>query len=217
MEARLRQVFHFFLLILKLFFSLFWPQASISVFSHESKRSMHQNDPDNVGNFPVHSARVVVAFWAHFLQPSSVQTHLGINAQIRNHQSTTGICVWLLILCCLWNCPKQTAGITADLDNCVDLLALGVAWLCLGVQLICGMGVAWLLEALQCTPRLAVWCWILWPQWIVACSWLVLSPRLGDQTWLCLWFCLQIYLSTAVPNTQWPPPLEMPPNSTVDP
>ena len=31
----------------------------------------------------------------------SVQIQLGINVQIRNHQSTTGICVWLLILCCL--------------------------------------------------------------------------------------------------------------------
>ena len=92
---------HFFLLIPKLYFSLFWPQASISVFSHESKRSKHQNDPDNFRNFPVHSARVVIAFWAQFLQLSSVQTQLGINAQIRNHQRTTGICFWLLILCCL--------------------------------------------------------------------------------------------------------------------
>ena len=109
---------------------------------------MHQNDPDNVGNFPVHSARVVVAFWAQFLQLSSVQIQLGINAHIRNHQSTTGLCVWLLILCCMWICTKRTAGITADLDldDCVDLLALGVVWLCLGVQLICGVGVAWLLE-----------------------------------------------------------------------
>ena len=153
MEARLRQVFHFFLLIPKLYFSLFWPQASISVFFHESKRSMHQNDADECRSFSVHSARVFVAIWAQFLQLSSVQIQLGINAQIRNHQSTTGICVWLLILCCLWICPKQTAGITADLDDCVDLLALGVAWLCLGVQLICGVGVAWLLEALQCTPQ----------------------------------------------------------------
>ena len=132
MEARLRQEFHFFLLFPKLYFSLFWPQASISVFFHESKRSLHQSDPDKFRNFPVHSARVVVAFWAHFLQLSSVQIQLGTNAKIRNYQSTTGICVWLLILCCLWICPKRTAGITADLDDRVDLLALGVVWLCLG-------------------------------------------------------------------------------------
>ena len=132
MEARLRQVFHFFLLIPKLYFSLFWPQASISVFFHKSKRSRHQNDPDNFRNFPVQSARVVVAFWAQFLQLSSVQNQLGINAHIRNHQSTTGICVWLLILCCLWICTKRTAGITADLGMNVwiswDWVLRGFAW-----------------------------------------------------------------------------------------
>ena len=141
---------HFFLLIPKLYFPLFWFEASNSVFFHDLQRSMHQNDADKCRNFPVHTAWVVVAFWAHFLQLSSIQIQLGINAHIRNHQSTTGICVWLLILCCLWICPKRTAGIIADLDDCVDLLALGVVWLCLGVQLIC----VWLgFWRVQCTPQ----------------------------------------------------------------
>ena len=146
MEARLRQVIQLFLLIPKLFFPLFWLEASNSVFFHDLQRSMHQNDADKCRNFPVHTAWVVVAFWAHFLQLSSIQIQLGINAHIRNHQSTTGICVWLLILCCLWICPKRTAGITADLDDRVDLLALGVVWLCFGVHLICGVSLVRLLD-----------------------------------------------------------------------
>ena len=131
MEECLLQVLQLFLLIRKLFFPLFWLETSNSVFSHELQRSMHQKDADKCRNFPVHNAMAVVASWA-VLQLSSVQAELGISAQTRNHRSTTGICVWLLILCCLWICTKRRAGITADSDDRVDLLALGVGWLCLG-------------------------------------------------------------------------------------
>ena len=120
---------------------------------------MHQNDPEDFRNFPVHNARAVVAFWAEILHLSSVQIQLEINAQIRNRQSTTGFCVRLLIWCCLWCCLKRTAGITADLDDCVDLVLCCLAlpgtpsvqwvWLCfLRVQC---------LSVESPPPRLAVW------------------------------------------------------------